>query len=124
MTSTPSIIPVDFYQKLETESTKYAVEFARMIFTMLWTAFKLFLPYAFVFLLLVSIWSVIKALRGHWGQLGSIIYHVIFFGILAAAIAIKGWEILYNPYFDIAYFLLYKFSYFITGLILRPFRKK
>jgi hypothetical protein len=124
MTSTPSFLPILDFQKIETESTKVAVEFIRGIFNLAWTLFRPYLPYVIGLLLLISIWSVIKALMGRWGQLGSLVYHIIFFGILALAIVIKGWEILFNPIFDILYYLFYRFSYFITGLILRPFRKR
>lgn len=56
------------------------------------------------------------------GRIGSLIYNIIFLGILSIAIAVYGFELLFNPYFDIIYLLFYKFSYFLTGRVLAKIR--
>lgn len=123
MTSTPSIIPHDFFQKINEQTTQYGAGFVRMIFTILWTAFRSYLPYAIGIFFLISLWAIVKATMGRWGQLGSIIYHVLFFGFMGTVIAIKGWEILFNTFFDLISLVVYLVSFYITGLILRPFRR-
>lgn len=124
MTSTPTFIPSDFFQKIEDGSIKLAVSIINSVASSVWTSFRPYLPYAIGIFLLISIWAVIKATFGRWGQLGSIIYHVFFLGILGLVIAIKGWEIIFDPIFDIIYLLAYRFSYLITGLILKSFIRR
>lgn len=58
------------------------------------------------------------------GKIGSLIYNTIYFGILGAIIAAKGFEILFDPYLDIICLLLYRGSYFLTGRILDKIRHR
>ncbi|MCK5475453.1 MAG: hypothetical protein KAI71_02635 [Candidatus Pacebacteria bacterium] len=66
-------------------------------------------------LFLILFTALIKILAG---KIGSLIYNLIYFGILFVIIAISGFEILFNPYFDILYLLFRPVSFFLTGCIL------
>ena len=63
--------------------------------------------------------ATIKFAFGRWGAMGSLIYHVIYFGFLGAVLTIKGVEIVFDPIFDLIYTLLNPVSYWLTGLILK-----
>lgn len=124
MTSTPTFIPADFFKQIETNTVQYGVGFIRMIFTILWAAFRPYLPYAIGILFIMAVVAMIKALLGQTGTLGSLLYHIFFFGILGVIIAIYGLDIVFNSYFELITFAIYVISYHITGLILKSFRRK
>ena len=70
-------------------------------------------------LLLILFIALIKILDG---RAGSLIYNIIYFGILFVIIAVKGVEVLLSLYFDFICLLLYKVSYYFTGRILRKIK--
>ena len=69
-----------------------------------------------IFILLALLVKILE------GRFGSAIYNTIYFGILFLILVIAGLKILFNPYFDIIYALLYPVSYLLTGLILKRIR--
>ena len=59
---------------------------------------------------------------GRTGMLGSLLYHIFYFGILGIIVWINGFGILFNPYLDLIDLILYLVCYFLTGLVLDKFR--
>jgi hypothetical protein len=115
MTSTSSLIAINFFQQIQDAFTKEAVSMLRTIIKALWPTVW---PYVLIFVLFVAIVKILS------GRIGSLIYNIIYFGILFLIIAIWGLEILFSPYFDVIYALLYPVSYFLTGLIHKKARSR
>ena len=125
MTSTnTTIFTLDLINKIRAESIKTAVSFLRVIISSLWTGFKPYLPYAILVFVFIVVIAVIKAMLGQVGLLGSVTYHILFFGILGIIVAIFGLEIFFNAWFDLMSFLIYIFSFKLTGLIMNKFRRE
>jgi hypothetical protein len=117
-----SLIPPDFLQNIMASSTIVAVDFLRSILVVLWASFQPCFPYAVAVLFVFLIIASVNAMLGRTGMLGSLLYHIFYFGILGIIIWIKGLEILLNPYFDLIGFILYRFCYWLTGIILQKVR--
>lgn len=103
-------------------STAIATDILKAVFNAILLSLLPYWPYflgGFFVLLMVA---TIKLASGQWGAMGSLIYHVIYFGILGVIIAVKGVEILFDPIFDLIYILLYRVAYWLTGLILKQLR--
>lgn len=83
-----------------------------------------YLPYLIGLLFVLLIIASVKAMLGWTGALGSLLYHVFYFGILGIILKVKGLEILFNPYFDLICAVIYHVCYWLTGLILRSFRRR
>ena len=120
--ATPTLFATDFLnqfiKQMQEQSISFAVEFSKMMIEMIWLSLKPYWPYLAIGFFVLLLWLTIKAMLGEWGALGSLIYHVIYFAILGIFIAIKGWEIIFNPLFDLLAWIFYRFSYWLTGLIL------
>lgn len=56
--------------------------------------------------------------------IGSVIYHTIFLGIFLIIIAFEGFDIIFNPYFDAIYALVYLTSFRLTGFFLKKIKQK
>ena len=121
---TQSLIPPDLLQNIIASSTAIAVEFAKSILMVLWTSLWPYRFYIVAFVFILFIIASVKAMLGRTGMLGSLLYHIIYFGILALIIWIKGLEILLNPFFDLIGFILYSVCYWLTGIILQKFRNR
>jgi len=119
---TQSLIPPDFFQNIMASSTAVATEFLRSIFSAFWTSFQPYFPYAVAVLFILLVMASINAMLGRTGMLGSLLYHIFYFAILGIIVWIEGLEILLNPYFDLIGLVLYRFCYWLTGLILQKFR--
>jgi hypothetical protein len=119
-TSTAKFIS-DLLSKIEEESTKMGVVFLRLLIASLWAALQPYLPYIIGIFFLIVLIAMVKALFGETGMLGSVLYHVFFFGTLGIIVAIYGLEIFFNAYFDLISFLIYVVSFRLTGLILKKF---
>jgi len=117
-----SLILPDLFQNIMASSTVIAVEFAKSILTALWTSFQPYFPYAAAVLFVLLIIASVNAMLGRTGMLGSLLYHIFYFGILGVIIWIKGLGILLNPFFDLIGFLVYRICYLLTGIILQKFR--
>ena len=75
----------------------------------------LILVILFIFLII----AITKSLFGKWGMLGSLLYNVIYFGILLLVVLIWGPEVFVNDYFSLATaVILYPIIYLVVGLIL------
>lgn len=114
-----SIIPPDFFQKIQAEATAQATAALEAAFHSLAPIFWHFLPYAIGGLVVMFIVAFIQAAMGRWGALGSLLYHVLYFGILGTIIWIKGPGILLSDYFDLMIAILYPLCYWLTGQFLR-----
>jgi len=51
--------------------------------------------------------------------IGSVVYNIFFLGVMGIFIAIFGWGVIFNSYFEIIYLLVYIFSYKLTRIVLR-----
>ena len=105
-------------------STSVAVDFLRSILAALWTSFQPYFPYAVAILFVLLVIASVDAMLGRTGMLGSLLYHIFYFGILGVIVWIEGLEILLNPYFDLIGLALYRFCYWLTGVILQKFRNR
>ncbi|KKP93020.1 MAG: hypothetical protein UR98_C0012G0003 [Parcubacteria group bacterium GW2011_GWA1_36_12] len=119
-----SLIPSDFLQNIMASSTSVAVDFLRSILAALWTSFQPYFPYAVAILFVLLVIASVDAMLGRTGMLGSLLYHIFYFGILGVIVWIEGLEILLNPYFDLIGLALYRFCYWLTGVILQKFRNR
>jgi hypothetical protein len=99
----------------------------KQAYKLIWTStIKPFLAehwFALLFILLVLfVINFTKAMLGRWGSLGSLIYNVLYFGVLLATVAIWGTDIFVSDFFNFACaVILYPVCYFITGWILDKF---
>lgn len=73
-----------------------------------------------IFVILIV--ATFKAMLGHWGALGSLLYNLFYFGFIGTLVWIYGLEIFFNSYFDLLCFIIYVVSYYLVGLILKKFR--
>lgn len=121
-TSSSFFIPQDFLPRLIDQIETVTSEIVRATFNLLWEAFSPYWLYGIFILFILFFVAGIKFLFGQWGMLGSLIYHIIYFGVLAVIIAIIGVEALLNPYFDLVHVILYPISYLLTDLILQRLR--
>jgi len=119
-----AIFFVDLIQKTLDQVPTVAVSILRPILAALWISFQPHLPYAIGGLLILLIVASVMALIGETGALGSLLYHIFYFGIFGSIIWIKGLEILFSPYFDLIGAVLYPICYWLTGLILKKFRNR
>ena len=94
---------------------------------LIWSVIKSLLiewwPWILGVLFIFFFLAVTKALFGQWGMLGSLLYNVIYFGILLLIVLIFGPEVFVNDYFNLAMAaMLYPLVYFIVGLVLTKLR--
>ena len=113
----------ELLQTIQDEIIRQGVAMFRGAAHLAWQLFTPYLLYAIGILFLVLLYAVIKASLGRWGTLGSLLYHIFYFGILGIIVWITGFEIFFNGYFDMIAALLYPVCYFITGLLLERFRR-
>jgi hypothetical protein len=122
MTSTIGFFPTDFYQKIEASTTALLVTGTQAIVSALLAPLLPYLPWAIGFLFIVLVIASVKAMFGRTGMLGSLLYHIFYFGILGIVVWIMGVQILFNAYFDLICAVLYRLCYWLTGLILDKFK--
>ncbi len=124
MTSTLPVIklPPDLGQRILASSTEMGTFIFQTVATATLRASVPYLPWIVGGLFFLLVLASVKALLGETGMLGSLLYHIFFFGILAIIIWIAGWGIIFNPYFDVLTFVLYRFCYWLVGLILEKFK--
>lgn len=118
------LLPANFIQQIEASSTEYSVAMLRTILSGLKPTIEHYLPYLIGLLFMLLIIASVKAMLGRTGALGSLLYHIFYFGILGIIIKVKGLEVLFNPYFDLICAIVYRFCYWLTGLILNKFRRR
>lgn len=53
--------------------------------------------------------------------IGSVVYNVIFFSIIGVVIFVKGWEIIFNDFFEIITLFAYIISFKLTHFLLVKF---
>jgi len=125
--ATPILFSPDFlnqlFQQIQDQATVWAVEMLKMIIETIRLSIRPYWPYLVIGFFILLVWSTIKAMLGKWGALGSLLYHVFYFGILGIFIKIRGLEILFNPFFDLIAFVVYRISYTLTGLIVGKFKR-
>lgn len=112
---TQSFLPPDFFQKMMEQAEQQAANFIEILANQIWSS------YWRAILIFIAVIVITKILTG---RIGSLIYNIIYFGILALIILIWGWEILFSIYFDAIYALFYPVSFYLTGLILRKIRNQ
>ncbi|MCW1888286.1 MAG: hypothetical protein KIH67_001915 [Candidatus Moranbacteria bacterium] len=71
-----------------------------------------------IFLTIIYVVAIGRALFGFWGMLGSVLYHSLFFGILFVIGTIWGPEVFASNYIGIWLAILYFICYFMVGKIL------
>jgi signal transduction histidine kinase len=120
---TQSVFPSDFLQKILEQIPASAAGLTKQFAEAMWLSVQPYWPYLAIGLFVLLFISTIRAMFGKWGVLGSLLYHIIYFGILGIIVWIKGWEILFNPLFDLISFVIYRLAYMLVGLILRKFRR-
>jgi hypothetical protein len=125
MTSTPPLftLPSDFWQKIMASSTAMVVSIIQITASSTLHDLMPYLSWVIGGLFLFLIIASIKALLGETGMLGSLLYHIFFLGILAIIIWIAGWGIIFNAYFDVVTFVLYRLCYWLVGRILQKFKR-
>lgn len=69
----------------------------------------------FLFLFIISL---VRAINGRWGLLGSILYNFLYWGALFVLGLIFGPKIFANIFINIAFFILYLVCYTLVGRIL------
>ncbi len=116
------IVPPDAVQKLIDGSTAQGILWAQLMARIIWSGLLPYFPYVMVVLFIWLILASINAFMGRTGMLGSLLYHIFYFGILGIIVWINGFGILFNPYLDLIDLILYLVCYFLTGLVLDKFR--
>ena len=116
------MLPPDFWQKIMASSTAMAVSVLQILASSTLRASIPYLPWIIGGLFALLVVASVKAFLGETGMLGSLLYHVFFLGILAIIIWIVGWGIIFNTYFDVIAFVLYRSCYWLVGLILNKFK--
>ena len=111
------------FNQIQDQSIAFAVEFLKMIEEMIWLFIEPYWPYLAIGFFIILVGLIIGAMLGEWGALGSFLFHVIYLLLLGIFILIRGWEILFNPLFDLLAYGAYWFSYKIVGLVLIKFRR-
>jgi hypothetical protein len=120
--STLLFLPSDFFSKLFEYSETMAIGLIEAILKTTFINLMPYWPYVFGGLFILLIVASIKALFGRVGMLGSLLYHIFYFAILAIIVWINGIEIIFNPFFDLICFIIYRFCYWVVGLILQKLR--
>ena len=113
----------DLFQKILDQTVVSAVELTKQFADAMWSSVEPYWPYLAVGLFVILLYLTIKAMLGKWGALGSLLYHIIYFGILGIIVWIKGWEILFNPLFDLISFVVYRLTYTLVGVVLQKFKR-
>jgi len=122
MTTTPTFIPKDFINTISEETTKAGVSMLRAFLEALWHSYGHYLPYVIGIFFILLMVAMVKAMLGRTGQLGSLLYHLFYFGFIGILVWIYGLEIFFNSYFDLLCFIIYVVSYYLVGLFLKKFR--
>lgn len=71
-----------------------------------------------VFLIVILVIAVLRAISGYWGMLGSVLYNYLFFGTLFVVGLILGPEVFANNYIKVGLALLYVICFLMVGRIL------
>jgi hypothetical protein len=77
---------------------------------------------AIVILLVVA--SIKFIFTRRWGTLGSLLYHIFFFGIMYFYFRAVGPEVILEDYFKYISFIIYIVGFFLTRFILKAFGVK
>lgn len=123
-TSSALFFPTDFLKNIEASSTDLAVSMLQEVAKSALRGFLPYIPWAVGILFVGLVVASIRAILGRTGMLGSLLYHIFYFGILATIVWIKGLGILFNPYFDLICAVLYTLCYWLTGLILKRIKRR
>ncbi len=119
-----AFFPATFFQQIEASTTEDSIAFLRSVVAAAMPTVLHYLPYSFGILFVFLIIASVKAMLGETGTLGSLLYHIFYFGILAIIITVNGLEVLFNPYFDLICSVVYRLCYWLTGLILNKFKNR
>lgn len=95
-------------QKITKDAFATAGETTGKVFSDLWTTSKWYIILFILVFFFNKFWE-----KG----IGSVVYHLIYFGIIAILIIIYGWAILFNLYFEVISLLAYWFAGFILRRI-------
>jgi hypothetical protein len=120
--STLLFLPSDFFSKFFEYSETMAIGLIEAILKTTFINLIPYWPYIFGSLFILLIVASVKALFGRVGMFGSLLYHVFYFSILTIIVLISGMGIVFNPFFDLICFSIYRFCYWMVGLILQRFR--
>ena len=71
-----------------------------------------------LFLTVILVIAVLRAISGYWGMLGSVLYNYLFFGTLFVVGLILGPEVFANNYIKVGLVLLYVICFLMVGRIL------
>lgn len=118
MTSTSSSSLLADLMKIQDGATEKAAEMLSDIAKSVLLSMKPYLPWLILGLTILLVLATLFALAGRTRLLGRVLYHYLYFGIIAIVIWIFGFGILFNAYIDILLLVLYGFCFWVTGLIL------
>jgi len=102
----------DYIQKIQNDSVQFAASILGQVLSNLWSNYKV---YIIIFFLLFFI------IKFKEKGVGSVLYHLIYLGVLGITILIKGWIIVFNDYFQIIALIAYMISFSLTSIILKKF---
>ena len=109
---------IQLFQQMQSQAESSTSKVLGGITKSIWSLIQPYWVYIAIGFFVLLIFLTLKAMLGEWGELGSFLYHVFYFGFLGVVIAFKGWGIIFNPLFDLIAWIFYRVSYWITGLIL------
>lgn len=118
----PSLVPANLIQQIEASSTSVAVGLVRSVFEAYKPTLLHHLPYILLGVFILLAIGTVKAMLGEIGMLGSLLYNIFYICGMGIIIWVKGFEILFNHYFDLISYALYVICYWLVGLILKQFR--
>ncbi len=94
-------------------------EAAQILWDILISFFHQYILFFLAIVISLLIFSFTKAVLGRWGMLGSVLYNILYFGILFIVGSIWGPSIFVSNYFHLACtVVLYPICYQIVGFIL------
>ena len=93
------------------------------VVSFLWSIFLSLLKAHWLVLMIVLfvafVATILKAMTGRWGTLGSLLYNSFYFGALFVIGLIWGPEVFINDFWNVAFaVILYPISYYVVGLVL------
>ncbi|MFA4999824.1 MAG: hypothetical protein WC545_00475 [Patescibacteria group bacterium] len=101
----------DFIHKTISEAEKIAASAFGQAVADTWLTSKIYVIFFVLLFFVIKFWE-----RG----IGSLIYNLIYFSIVAILIMVYGWEIIFNFWFE----FISLFSYWLAGCMLRKIRPR
>ncbi len=125
-TTTP--IP-DFTKEMVTQIIqafdKLPLQTANIIWSIFISILKADWPILLLILFIIVLVATLKMMIGHWGMFGSVIYNILYFGVLLIIGLFKGPEVFVSDFYKpFCLIILYPLCYWITGSILDLVRNR